>query len=159
KSLPVSNNKLPALTLKRFVNGFEVPANFALIVTYEELVQYSRAFANRDINFLLLVGSPGSGKSRQMKSELADIRHVWIDNHVTNLGLYCNVFEASKAPRVMDDINQLLNHKLACSLTKALTQTEPVRCVSWESTTKVLEEKGIPNQFSTSSPVCLIANQ
>lgn len=150
---------VPKLSMKRYCHGFEVPDNFDLITTYEELSQYTRAFGNRDISFLLLVGSPGSGKSRQVKADLGKKKHAWIDNHATNLGLYCSVYEADGAQLVLDDINHLFKSKMACSLMKALTQTEKTRSVSWESTAKVLEERCVPRQFETSSPICLIANR
>jgi excisionase family DNA binding protein len=148
---------VPKLSMKRYCHGFEVPDNFDLITTYEELSQYTRAFGNRDISFLLLVGSPGSGKSRQVKGDLGRKKHAWIDNHATNLGLYCSVYEADGSPLVLDDINHLFKSKMACSLMKALTQTEKTRSVSWESTTKALEERMVPRRFETSSPICLIA--
>ena len=147
------------LSMKRYVHGFEVPDNFDLITTYEELSEYTTAFAKRNIIFLLLVGSPGSGKSRQVKTNLAGKKHSWIDNHAANLGLYCSVYEAKDSPVVLDDINHLLKSKMACSLLKALTQTEETRSVSWESTSKALEERKVPRRFETSSPICLIANQ
>lgn len=153
------NKAVSKLSIKRYVNGFEVPENFDLITKYEELSQYTKAFAKRKIIFLLLVGSPGSGKSRQLKSDLAGKTHAWIDNHATNLGLYCAVYEADNSPVVLDDINHLFKSKMACSLMKALTQTEDTRSVSWESTAKALEERNVPRRFKTSSPICLIANQ
>lgn len=48
---------------------------------------------------------------------------------------------------------------MACSLLKALTQTDRIRWVSWESTAKALEQRGVPRRFSTSSPICLTANK
>jgi excisionase family DNA binding protein len=145
--------------LSKYVHGFEVPANFDLVDTYEELSQYTEAFAIGDIPFLLLAGSPGSGKSRHVKTCLGESQHKWIDNHATNLGLYCSVYGANNSPIVLDDINHLFNDRRACSLMKALTQTEKVRSVSWESTTKVLEKQKVPKQFETSSPICIIANR
>ena len=158
KSTPLKSNA-SKLSVKRYVHGFEVPDYFDLITTYEELSQYTKAFADRLITFLLLVGSPGSGKSRQMKCDLVKTPHIWIDNHASNLGLYCSVYEAKDSPVVLDDINHLLKSKMACSLLKALTQTEETRSVSWESTAKVLGERKVPTRFETSSPICLIANQ
>ena len=158
KSTPLKSNA-SKLSVKRYVHGFEVPDYFDLITTYEDLSQYTKAFANRSITFLLLVGSPGSGKSRQMKTDLVETHHTWIDNHASNLGLYCSVYEAKDSPVVLDDINHFLKSKAACSLLKALTQTEETRSVSWESTAKVLGERKVPTRFETSSPICLIANQ
>ena len=152
------NISTKTLTLVKSVNGFEVPANFDIITQYHELTEYSNAFAAKKIGFLLLVGSPGSGKSSQMKADLKNKHCTWIDNHVTNLGLYCSVYESNNAPVVLDDVNHFLKNKIACSLIKALTQTEEIRNVSWESTAKVLEDRDVPRKYKTSSPICLIAN-
>lgn len=137
---------------------FTVPQGFDLITDYRDLTQYSLAFAARNIGFLLLIGSPGSGKSRQVKSDLAGKQCTWIDSHATNLGLYCSVFEANNAPVILDDVNHFLKNKTACSLIKALTQTEETRGVNWESPVKALEERNVPRQYDTSSPICLIGN-
>jgi excisionase family DNA binding protein len=143
----------------RFVHGFKVPDGFDLITTYEELHEYSVAFANGDLKFLLLVGSPGSGKSKQLKANLAEHKHKWIDNHASLLGLYCSVYEAGNSPIVMDDINHFFRNTSACSLMKALTQTDQIRSVSWESTATALDRRKVPRQFRTSSSICLIANR
>jgi excisionase family DNA binding protein len=153
-----SNRKLPSLH-ERYVHGLRVPDGFDLITTYKELMEYTRAFANSDLKFLLLVGSPGSGKSQQLLHDLAQHKHRWIDNHAATLGLYCSVYEAENSPVVMDDINHFFKNPIACSLMKALTQTNRVRSVSWESTTKALEQRRVPRQFTTSSPICILANK
>jgi excisionase family DNA binding protein len=143
----------------RYIHGFKVPTGFDLIDDYEELSEYTHAFAQGSLPFLLLVGSPGSGKSRQMRAGLHGASHRWIDNHATNLGLYCSVYEASNSPIVLDDINHFLNNTMSCSLMKALTQTDKSRSVSWESTARILEERDVPRQFFTTSPICMIANK
>lgn len=140
------------------MNGFIVPSGFDLIKSYDELTQYTEAFADREIGFLLLVGSPGSGKSKQMQHDIKGKGCVWIDNHAATLGLYCKVYAADSAPVVLDDVNHFFKDKIALSLMKALTQTDDVKHVSWESTTKQLVEKGVPTEFNTRSPICMIAN-
>ena len=152
------SRQLPTL-LDRYIHGFKVPDGFDLITTYDELSEYTKAFAKGDLTFLLLVGSPGSGKSKQMQSDLTGTAHQWIDNHASNLGLYCSVYEAHGSPIVLDDINHFFKNTMACSLMKALTQTDQVKSVSWESTAKTLDERNVPKQFCTSSPICLIANK
>lgn len=158
RKAPPANRKLHALG-ERYAHGFKVPEGFDLITTYSELTEYARAFAKGDLGFLLLVGSPGSGKSQQMHNDLTGCKHHWLDNHATTLGLYCSVYEANNSPVVMDDINHFFKNKTACSLMKALTQTNKSRSVSWESTTRVLDEREVPRRFRTSSPICMIANK
>ena len=158
RTKPTSPPILPGLH-GRYIHGFKVPDGFDAITSYSELAEYATAFAKGDLGFLLLVGSPGSGKSQQMHHDLAGVKHQWIDNHATTLGLYCSVYEANGSPVVMDDINHFFKNKTACSLMKALTQTNHTRSVSWESTSKVLDERGVPRRFRTSSPICMIANK
>ena len=153
-----ANRKVPSLH-DRYVNGFKVPDGFDLITTYSELEEYTKPFSEGNIRFLLLVGSPGSGKGEQLKMNLHSRICKWIDNHAAMLGLYCSVYEAADAPVVMDDINHFFRDPKACSLIKALTQTTDVRSVSWESTTKVLDDRKVPRQYTTSSPMCIIANK
>lgn len=154
KNLAIVNNKLQLVPK---AGQFIVPDGFDLITTYEQLSEYTEAFAAGGINFMLLLGTPGSGKSQQMRGELEG-RCKWIDAHVTNLALYCAVYEAQNSPVVMDDINHFLKNKTAISLIKALTQTDEVRHVSWESPTDYLDKRHVPREFDTSSKICLIAN-
>jgi hypothetical protein len=142
------------------VDRFALPENFDIVRTYAELTEYTLAFAEGLIPFLLLIGSPGSGKSRQIKADLSPYRHVWIDNHVTPIGLYVAAYEADNVSIVMDDVNHFIGTKQTCSLMKALTQTEDEKAVSWENpNAKVLIDRGVPTRFSTRSPMCLIGNR
>lgn len=152
------NPKLPNL-VDRHIYGYKVPKGFDLIETYKELAEYTTAFANRSLTFLLLVGLPGSGKTKQIKADLAKLEHRWIDNHASELGLYCAAYKANHSPIVLDDVNHFLEKPIACSLMKALTQTEQTRSISWESTTSTLDKQKVPRQFSTSSSICLIGNK
>lgn len=152
-------NMTKKLALVKKSNGFVVPDGFDLITTYEDLSEYTLSFAKKRIEFLLLVGSPGSGKSRQIKADLETKKCTWIDNHASPAGLYCAVYDAGNRPVVLDDVNHFLKSKIACSLLKALCQTETKRSVSWESPFKYLEEREVPRQYETQSPICLIANQ
>jgi hypothetical protein len=141
------------------VNGLAVPSGFDLITTYKELTEYTLAFANGDIGFLLMVGSPGSGKSRQVRADLAGKPICWIDNHVTPMGLYVAAYEAHDIPIVLDDVNHFISTKQSCSLIKALTQTEDEKAVSWENpNSTMMDAREIPRSFTTRSPVCLIGN-
>lgn len=144
-----------------YVNGFKVPPGFDAIETYDELKEYTVAFASGDLPLLLLIGPPGSGKSTQMHNDLVckSPKHKWISNHTTLLALYCSVYKAANAPVVLDDVGHLLRTTNARSLLKALTQTDPVRMITWETTGAQLHKEKVPSQYETASPICLIANK
>ena len=97
-------------------SGLLIPVGFDLIKTYDELIEYTMAFAARKFTFLLLIGSPGSGKTRQMKTSLTGVGHTWIDNSVSAVGLYAAVFEANNSPIVLDDTNTFLKQPEAVPL-------------------------------------------
>lgn len=160
ESLRPNNRRNVAMSLNRsYVNGWKVPRGFDQISTYEELTEYTKKFAQSRIKFLLLLGSPGSGKTQQLKSDLAGLTHAWIENHATPLALYCSAYRATNTPIVLDDIDHFFKNAMACSLMKSLTQTDKTRTVSWQSTGKVLQSQNVPAQFETSSAICLIANK
>lgn len=143
----------------QYLNGYTVPKGFDLITTYRELEQYTKAFAAGQLTFLLLIGSPGSGKTEQMKMNLGDAAYKLIENNASECGLYCAVYKARNAPIVLDDVDHFLKKPNGIPLVKALTQTKAVRSVSWESTTNALVKENVPRQYHTSSPFCMIGNQ
>ncbi len=100
-----------------------MPPGFDLITTYEELAKYTVAFAKGGFRFLLLIGPPGVGKSKQAEADVSGTNCVFIDTHVTLMELYCDVFDADNSPIVLDDINHLFQTKQACSVLKSLTKT------------------------------------
>ncbi len=76
------------------------------------------------------------------------------------MGLYVKAYEANGAPIVLDDVNHFITTKQSCSLIKALTQSEQEKAVSWENPNlSVLQERNVPTNYKTSSPVCLIGNR
>lgn len=151
-------NTGPTLKLVKSLGEFVAPPGFDVIKTYEELREYTQAFADNEIGFLLLIGSPGSGKSQQMRHDIQGKGVTWIDNHATTMALYCSVYEAHSRPIVLDDVNHFLRTKQAASLIKALTQTDDTKHISWESTIAYLQEREVPRQYTTNSKICLIGN-
>jgi hypothetical protein len=149
--------------LVRVENAKVVPEKFHVITTYEELSRYTVAFAEGVIPFMLLIGPPGAGKSKQMQYDLAvgtpRQTCTWIDNKATPFGLYCKVYEGHNRPVVLDDVGYFFDNKAAQSLIKSLCQTDKVKRISWESANKDLEKNEIPKQYETTSHVCFIANK
>src|SRR5581483_6730558 len=45
------------------------------------------------------------------------------------------------------------------ALMNSLCQTNPVKTLRWDSTTRLLEERGVPAEFRTGSPVLVITNR
>ncbi|MEO6808381.1 MAG: hypothetical protein ABI353_04645 [Isosphaeraceae bacterium] len=90
-------------------------------------------------------------------------RHArWMNNRISPIMMYSNLYDFLDAPFVCDDVDAMLrgnDAKAFVSLLKALCDTRPVRKVSWHSQNKELRQNGVPREFSTKSHVCIIANQ
>ncbi len=135
-----------------------LPDYVTRVSTYGELDQYAKAFGAAKLNFLIVCGDPGVGKSRHIRDAVGN-RACLIEGNATPLGLFIKLYEHRHRPIVLDDVDDLYLDRNGRRLLKTLCQTEPVKTVSWQSTTQVLEREGVPRQFTTRSRVALIANQ
>jgi hypothetical protein len=62
-------------------------------------------------------------------------------------------------PVVLDDTSEMLREKNVQEILRDLTEHTEERRISWRTQSRILDEKGLPKTFTTSSPVCVIANQ
>jgi len=134
-----------------------LPSHAVRVLTYVELAQYVRAFAQGYLNLLLLFGPPGVGKSRCVRQAL-DSRVGWISGQATPLGIYMQAYEHRHQPLVLDDIDGLYADRSGIRLLKALGQSEPRKTLSWHTTTPILQRRGVPQRFTTKSRVALVGN-
>ena len=129
------------------------------VTNYEDLSPWIAGFAKGTFNLLFLIGRPGVGKSQLAKKILEGQRHAWIDCHATKLGMYFKLFDYRNAPVVVDDENTLISDPAKLSLMNALCQTNAEKTLRWDSTTRLLEERGVPAEFTTRSSVLVITNR
>jgi hypothetical protein len=73
-----------------------------------------RAFASGALNFVLLAGPPGVGKSQQARQALGD-GIGWIEGNATAFGIYEAAYRHRDQPIVLDDIDGLYNSSQAGS--------------------------------------------
>ncbi|HYV37941.1 MAG TPA: hypothetical protein VE988_19810 [Gemmataceae bacterium] len=127
--------------------------------TYDELAPWLQRFAEGAFTLVFLVGRPGISKSQLVRQALGDQRHAWIEGHATPLAFYCRLYEFRDRPVAIDDEYSFVKHPLKQGFMNSLCQTNPVRTVRWDSTTSILEERCVPTQFNTTSPVMVITNR
>src|SRR6516165_5964653 len=135
----------------------KLPPHALRLQTYAELEAYVRAFAAGHLHLLMLFGPPGVGKSRCVRQAL-NRGFGWISGQATPLGIYLEAFEHRRQPLVLDDVDGLYADRGGIRLLKALCHTEATKTLSWHTATPILQHRGVPSQFTTTSRVALIGN-
>ena len=128
------------------------------LTTYLELEKLVQAFARGHLNLLILIGGHGLGKSRIVRQALAGPA-CWLEGNLSVFGLYCQLWEYRNLPVVLDDVDGLYAQRDGVRLLKCLTQSEPLKSVSWHTDAPTLQRQAIPQEFPTSSRVAIIANE
>jgi hypothetical protein len=133
------------------------PKNCTRLTAYSELQQYAEAFRNGHLNLLIVLGTPGVGKSHALREQVGD-QACWISGSATPFGVYVAAYRHCDRAIVLDDIDGLIADRQGVRLLKALTQTDPEKLVSWQSHSTALERLEVPQSFKTASSVAIIGN-
>lgn len=132
---------------------------FAITVkTYAEFRTFANAFAAKKIRLLIILGPPGTGKSRLL-THLVGADCCWIAGHAAPFGVYCLLYEYRDKPTVLDDADGFVRQREGGRLLKCLCQSDVVKIMSWISKNKAIESGDVPNTFETQSVVAIIANE
>lgn len=139
--------------------GHSPGPNFETIYTYKDFQQYIRAFAEGKFNALVLVGPPGVSKSEHISRAIQGTDVLWFQGgQLTPIQFYMDCYKGLDKPIILDDANEIMRTKIGKSLVMGLTDTRPLKTVEYKSSTKILEEFGVPRSFGTTSRVCYISN-
>jgi hypothetical protein len=112
-------------------------------------------------HLLMLLGPPGVGKSKSVQQALGNRPNLYLDTHATAFGMYGELYRHRSLPTVVDDLDHLYRDRACVRLLKSLCNTEPLKTLRWPSAHPQIGDgiHQVPAEFSTSSPVCLIANE
>ena len=129
------------------------------ITKFAELRRYAESFAAGKLNLVVITSEAGLGKSTLMGRALNGRGHI-IDGGggMSALGLYTELYENQDKPILIDDIDKLYTDTACIRLLKALTQTERRKVLAWHTFNRGADSYP-PNEFSTTSPVCIVANE
>lgn len=125
--------------------------------TYADLSRFAQGFASGKLPLLVVHGGQGTGKTSTMRAALPNA--TVIGGHASAMALYEQAYLADDGPILLDDVDSLLTQPAATAVLKNLCQSEPSRTVTWMTTSKYLDEREIPREFTTRSPVCILANK
>jgi len=146
----------------------KLPRDAIRISTFAELDQYLQKFAGGQLDLLLLLGRPGTGKTESVKAALGVDAHVpggtdgrrvlYVEGHAQPFGLYQQLWEYRDCPVVLDDLDRIYSDPNCVRLLKPLCNTRKAKRISWltHATTAC---PGLPPHFVTTSSVILVANE
>ena len=128
-----------------------------LVTDYSTLKHYVRLFAEKKADLVILQSLGGLGKTHTVDdviSENGDI--VVFDTHLTPLANYKELIKHRDKGIVFRDLDTLLKNNISVSLLKQLTDTKPIKTISYRSTSKLTQS--IPDSITTISNALIETN-
>jgi hypothetical protein len=150
----------------------KLPDDVIVVTTYAQLALYLRKFAEGHLGLLLLLGRPGTGKTYHTKSALGALPDaaqaptapsceeevLYVEGHVQPFGLYQKLWQFRDRTVVLDDLDRLYADPNCVRILKPLCSTQRAKTISW-ITHMTRAGSDIPDRFTTTSNVALIANE
>lgn len=127
------------------------------ITKYKRLLAHVNAWADGDIDSLLIVGAPGFGKTSAVQEAMEARPHHLFRARQSALEIYMTLQDAPNLPCVLDDIGTLLRDSNSIDLLKSLCETSKEKVLRWGSTTNKLD--GRAKSFVCRSHVLIILNK
>ena len=122
---------------------------------YQQLNDYVSVLSDSEkIHGLICIGSPSTGKSRQIIGMVDNA--VVVSGHITPLSLYKTIYENSDKTIIIDDPTTLLESQDSVGILLQALQTEKTRIVQWLST--YLSKLDMLTKTPFTGKVVIIAN-
>lgn len=133
------------------------PTGAELVRTYKQLYYLLDGWEKGDLNFIILIGPPGPGKSTAVRQHLGDNARVILGG-ATPYRFYKECWANTDRLLVLDDADKIFKNPDGANLIKHLTQTDPVKRLEWNSNTAEINKGELPASFVTTSRVVIISN-
>lgn len=131
---------------------------------FDALSRYSVAAATGEIRCLVASGSPGIGKSWDLIKTLDDIipgeYEVIEGGDISPVHLFMAGWRNREAGRVLvfDDSDGLFLKDECCNILKKLTDSSPIRRLTYMKDSRLLEAEGVPNEYVFEGSVIFLSN-
>lgn len=126
------------------------------IDTYERFYRHIKAWAEREIESLVVLGQGGIGKSWAAKNALGHRPYHLFSARQTPVQVYNALYDSPDLPIVFDDISALMRDNNFIDMLKNLCEDGPAT-VRWGTSTDKLE--GRQKSFRCTSPVLILLNK
>lgn len=127
---------------------------------YENIKLYLKIITgeNSKINCLIIDGEQGTGKTTTIKSMLKSLNKdiFYINSYTTSLAFYKAVYLNRYKHIVLDDVFGIYNDEKGIAILRALTNTEKVRYIKYQSTSEKLD---VPSSFVFEGSVTILTNK
>jgi hypothetical protein len=117
-----------------------------IIRTYAELRRYLETFADGKYQLLIIVARPGVAKSRLIRDALRDKKAFIVEGYARPIRLYMSLYRHRHRPVVLDDTQEPCESSQGRNLLTHLCNTDPVKEVQWDSTSRILDEERVPSR-------------
>lgn len=128
---------------------------------YKLLSDSLKAVKENTINLLILKGSAGFGKSYNVKKYLKEnnISHKYITTYATPLSFYNLLYKNKDKELIIFDDITTTDKKITSILKSACNNLDRDRIIQWNSTTQILKDYELPEEFKLKANVILILNE
>ena len=127
---------------------------------YKNLKSYLKIItsSNSIINCLVVVSEQGLGKTTAIKSILKDMKKeiLYLNSYTTALAFYKAVYHNKYRHIILDDIFGLYSDEKGIAILRALTNTEKVRYINYQSTSEKLD---VPSSFIFEGSITILTNK
>jgi hypothetical protein len=155
REMPVLSGKMGA---EGSLRGEEIPAFRALDDFLGMLVSPKSTYTQGAI----ITGAAGIGKTKRVVGKLsnAGVKYTIFNSYSTPLATYESLYRHNGECIVFDDTTGILQDKKSVAILKAaLFSATGERLITYSSTAKVLQERGIPESFIFTGRIIIILNE
>lgn len=134
------------------------PEGAKIITNWNQLNAYVEGFASGGCSLLVIISPPGLSKSHNLEQVAEETDSLIVRGRHSPISFFCSLFHFQDRPVIIDDADSVMGDKLCREYIKLLTETKKVKTLRWETSTTKLDDRGVPDCFETSSPVCIATN-
>jgi hypothetical protein len=128
---------------------------------YKNIREYIKIITDKNckVNCLILEGEQGIGKSTIVKSMLKEMDKdiCYINSYTTSLSFYKTLYVNRFKTIVLDDVFGIFGDEKGIAILRAITNTENVRYVKYDSTSDKLDD--VPSNFNFEGSVIILTNE
>jgi len=127
---------------------------------YDNIKEYIKMITDTQtkINCLVIESEQGVGKTTIVKNILKELNKevLYINSYTTSLAFYKAVYHNRYNQIILDDVYGLYSDEKGISILRALTNTEEVRYIKYQSTSDKLD---VPSSFIFEGSIIILTNK